>query len=590
GVLALGALLALAVVAQPYLTQWEYKALSIRGDGGGGGLAWEYAMAWSQGVGELVTLALADAYGGDELYWGPKPFTAGPHYVGVLVLLLAVYGVFGVARRATTGLGIAALLMTLFALGEHLPLVNRPMYELFPLFSAFRVPETWLAAVALVLAVLAGYGAYWVQRREATDGAEARKTRWLYAGLGGTAALVALLWAAGPSLFDFARPGEGAQVEAAIAQQYGVGLSDPRVQQAAGQFLAEIRDERASMLRADAGRALLFLAFAAGLLVLYRRQTIRPWLAVAGLVLLVTVDLWGVDRRYFDEDHPALRPRRDVAATIPEYDLDRFLQNKVEMAGGPGHFRVLPLSTSPTSDARSSFFYESVAGYHGAKLALFQDYLDRLLLTPEGAVNENAVDLLSARYVVAAQPLPGTTPVFQDDATGLLVLENPDALPRAFFAERVEVVEAEAAMFEHLLAPDADLRGTAYLYEPPPAGYAPAPIDSASTATVDLERYTPREIVWQVETDRPRLLVASEVYYPAGWGATVDGSPAEILQVNHLLRGVLVPEGEHIVTMAFDPPTHRTSVVVSLLASLLVYLGVVVLGGLVWYRRGHPKG
>ena len=67
----------------------------------------------------------------------------------------------------------------------------------------------------------------------------------------------------------------------------------------------------------------------------------------------------------------------DVAATIPEYDIDRFLQNKVEMAGGPGFFRVLPLTTAPTSDARSSYFYESLSGYHGAKLALYQDYLDR---------------------------------------------------------------------------------------------------------------------------------------------------------------------------------------------------------------------
>src|SRR5690606_14776288 len=127
-----------------------------------------------------------------------KPFTAGPHYVGPIVLLLAFFGVFGVGRRATTGLGVAALLMTLFALGEHLPMVNRPMYELFPLFNAFRVPETWLAGVALVLAVLASYGAYWVQRREATHEAEARKTRWIHGGIGATAAVVALLWVAGP--------------------------------------------------------------------------------------------------------------------------------------------------------------------------------------------------------------------------------------------------------------------------------------------------------------------------------------------------------------------------------------------------------
>lgn len=591
GVLALGAVLALAMVAQPYLAQWQFKAYTIRGAAEGGGLAWAYAMAWSQGFFELLTLLVPNAFGGGgELYWGAKPFTAGPHYVGPLVLLLAVFGVFGVARRATTGLGVAALLMTLFALGEHLPMVNRPMYELFPLFSAFRVPETWLLPVALVLGVLAGYGAYWVQRREATHEAEVRKTRWLYAGLGATAAVVALLWAAGPSLFAFTRPGEAQQVAAAVAQQAGVGLDDPRVQQAAAQYLAGVRAERAALLRGDAGRALVFLALAAVLVVLYRREKIRPWLVLAGLALLVTVDLWGVGRRYFNGESSALRPSRDVAAAIPEYDLDRFIQNKVEMAGGPGNFRVLSLATSPTSDARSSYFYESLGGYNGAKLALYQDYLDHLLLPPEGGVNDHAIDLLSARYVVAPQPIPGLTPVYRDDGANLLVLENPDALPRAFFVDSAVVVPDEEAMYARLLAPDADLRHTAYLYQPPPEGYASAPADSAGAATVALQRYTPREIVWKVTTDRPRLLVASEVYYPAGWHATIDGEEAPILRVDHLLRGVPVPAGEHIVSMRFDPAAHREGLLVSWIAALFVYLGVLALGGLLWYQRGRAKG
>jgi hypothetical protein len=590
-ILALGAALALAMCAQPYLVQWEYKAFTIRGDGdgAGGGLAWEYAMAWSQGVGELLTLLVPHAYGGGgATYWGPKLFTAGPHYVGPIVLLLAVFGVFGVARRATTGLGIAALLMVLFALGEHLPLVNRPMFELFPLFSAFRVPETWLIVVALVLAVLAGYGAYWLQRREATEDAERRKTRWLYVGLGATAAALALLYLAGPSLLDFVREGEAQEVQAAIAQQAGVGASDPRVGAAAAQYLAGQRAERLAMLRGDAGRALLFLALAAALVVLYRRETIRPWVALWGLALLVTVDLWGVARRYFNDDTDALRPRRDVAAVIPEYDFDRFLQNQVEMAGGPGSFRVLPLAGSPREDARSSYFYESLAGYHGAKLTLYEEYLDRLLLA-DGSLNENAVDLLSARYVVARGALPGLVPVFQSEETGLLVLENPDYLPRAFFVDSVAVIEGEEAMLTRLRDPGADLRRTAYVYSRPPEGVVTSPIDSASVATVALQRYTPREIVWKVETDRPRLLVATEVYYPAGWHATVDGAEAPILRVDHLLRGVPVPAGEHLVAMRFDPPTHQTGLLISLVSSLLVYLGVAVLGGLVWYRRGHPR-
>ncbi len=155
-----GGVLALVMVAQPYLLMAEYKAFTIRSAGAGGGLAFDYAMGWSQGFGELVTLLVPDAYGGSgPTYWGPKPFTAGPHYLGVVVLVLAGLALWGVRRRIVWGLGIAAGLMTLFALGEHLALLNKPMFAVFPLFNAFRVPETWLAAVSHSLAALPRGGA-----------------------------------------------------------------------------------------------------------------------------------------------------------------------------------------------------------------------------------------------------------------------------------------------------------------------------------------------------------------------------------------------------------------------------------------------
>lgn len=590
GALALGSVLVLLMVAHPYLIQAEYKAFTIRSAGEGGGLAYDYAMNWSQGWGELATLLISNAYGGGgQTYWGAKIFTSGPHYVGVVVMMLAGLGLWGVRRRIVWGLGIAAGLMVLFSLGENFPLLNKPMFDFFPLFNAFRVPETWLIVVAFLLAVLAGAGVHYLVRREATPEGEARKTKAVYVTLGSMAALLAVLWMGSSVLFSFEKPNERAQIEQAIAQQNNVASNDPRVQQAVGQVFGELKTERMDLFSSDAMRAFLFLLLAGALLILYRRRTVPAWALQVGLVVLVTVDLWQVDRRYYNAESPALRARSDIEAQIPEYGFDRFIKARIDVAGGPGHFRTLPLALNAVHDGRTPYHYESLGGYHGAKLALFQDYLDHLLANPDGSLNANGLDLLSARYVIARQPLPGLDLAFTDEQTGLLVLENPDALPRAFFVENTEVIEDEEATLQRLRDPSFDLRATALLPEPLPESLASAPIDSTSTASVELSRFGPREIVWQVETDQPRLFIANEVYYPAGWHATLNDEPVPIHRAHHLLRAVVVPAGRHLLTMRFDPPRHDLGLLISGLATAIAYLGALLLAGLLWYRRGDNE-
>lgn len=588
GALALGGALGVLMVAHPYLVYAEYKAFTIRSSGPGGGLAFDYAMQWSQGIGELLTLIIPGAYGETgATYWGPKPFTAGPHYVGPVVLVLAALGLYGVRRRLVVGLGVAAAVMVLLSLGEHFAPLSRLMFEVFPLYSSFRVPETWLAAVALVLAVLAGVGVYYLVRAEATPEAEARKTRAVYVAAGAMGAFLLLMLVGHDAVFSFERDGEAAQVTMAAAQQSGRAPQDPELQQVVRSYLADLQAQRSDMFAGDAMRSLIFVLLAGALLVLVRLRKIPAWALQVGLLLLVTVDLWQVDRRFFNEQAPALRSVRDIAAQVPEYGFDQFIQARVEVAGGPGHFRALSLEGDPWTNARPAFHYESVGGYHAAKLALYQDYIEEIVTTPEGGLNPRGLDLMSTRYVVASQPVPGLDPVFQDPRTGLLVLENPDYLPRAYFVERAEVVEDRDQMIAMLREGAVDLREVALLAEPPPQPLAPAPIDSASAATVTLRRFNPDEIIYEVETDRPRLLVFSEVYYPAGWEARIGDDPTPILRANHLLRAVVVPEGRHLVSMRFEPETHALAARVAGFATAFVYLGALLLAGLLWYRRGH---
>ena len=600
GWLALGGVLGLLMVAQPYLVSAEYKTYTIRGSvpasgGGAGGLDLDYAMRWSQGPAELLTLAVADAFGGGpQTYWGPKPFTEGPHYLGGVVLMLATLALVRVRRAATVGLGVGAGLMVLFALGRHLPFVNEPLFQYFPLFDAFRAPETWLSVAALALAVLAGLGAWGAARppQGEADAEAATTTRAVY-GVSAAAVVLALVLAfAGPSLFDFERPDEAQQVARAVAQQNDLSPTDRRVQRAAERYLTEQRTRRARALASDARRTLVFVLLAAGLLAAARREVVPAWALQAGLALLVVVDLWGVDKRYFTDDD--LAPVASAQERVATYGFDRFVVERQREAGGPGHFRVLSLEAGdPMTNARPSFHYESLGGYHGAKLQRYQDFIDYVFRDPAtGRISETALDLLSARYIIAPRPLPGTREVYRDERTGRLVLENPDAAPRAFFVGATEVIPDPEATWARLRDPAFEPTTTAILPEPLPDGFQTTPLDAASTATVRLDRFTPREIRWTLETDAPRLLVASEIYYPAGWTATLDGAPVPIHRVDYLLRGVAVPAGTHTLVMRFAPTRHTLGVWVSGVSTALVYGGTAALLGLAYVRRepAAPEG
>ena len=581
-----GFTLGVAMVAQIYWPTYEYKGYTMRGmasGGGAGALGWDYAMAWSQGRAELLTLLIADAFGGGgSQYWGGKSFTAGPHYVGGVVLLFSLLAVWRLRTRAVAALGTAAVVMTLFALGNNFEVLNRLMHNHFPLFDAFRVPETWLIAVAMALAVLAALGLGYVIRREDSSGAEARKSHRIYAAAATLIGFVLLMIVGKGALLSFERPEERAQYQALIAQQAQRPMHDADVVRATDEYLAtRLVGPREEAFTRDAMRTLAVLLLTTGGLVLYRRRKIPAWLLQAVLITLVTIDLGGVARRYFNEDH--LSARRDAAARIQTLDVDQFLLQAKNEAGGAGHFRVLSLEVfDQTKNARPSFHHESLGGYSGAKLRLYQDFLEHILFDPDTrSPNANALDMMNARYVIARGEIEGTQPVFR--GSQYMVLENSDALPRAFLVGETEVIRDPKDTWARLQDASFDPHRTAILSAPFQAEVAP--IDSSSVTDVSLQRYGPREMAFEVETDQPRLLLISEVYYPAGWHATLDGVETPIYRANYLLRAVHVPAGTHEVVLRFDPKSYFMGNWISVVSTLLVYLSVIALGARAW--RNH---
>lgn len=579
GLLAVGCILALLMVAEYYWPTLEYKEYSIRGvstGGGDSGLSWEYAMRWSQSPGELLTLLVADAYGGSMYYWGPKPFTAGPHYTGSIVLALAAIALWRIRSRLVAVLGIAGGLMVLFSLGRHFGVLNRVMFDYFPLFDAFRGPETWLIAVVLVLAILAALGLAYIVRLEPSAAAQRTKWRSVFIVFGATGGLLLLLMTAGNSLLDFQREGELQQVIAYVAQSADRNSADPQVIAAAERLLSEqVIPPREDAFTGDARRSFLFILFASLTLIAFQRRVLPSWILQILLALLIVLDLGGVAKRYLNIDN--LSVSRYSAQRVQTLDVDQYVIEQ------EGQFRVLSLERmDQTGLARPSFHHESLGGYSAAKLRLYQDFLDNLLFDPNtGMPNENVLDMMNVRYIFSPAPITGALNVEYGAESGLSVYENLDVLPRAYFVGETEVIEDPDEAMRRLLEPGFDPSIQALLSTPIEAEVAP--IDSSSTVLVNPTEYGPRRITYEVETDAPRLLVISEVYYPAGWTATLDGNHLPIHQANYLLRAIAIPAGKHTLQMAFNPTSYVWGKRISLISTMMVYGLTLILFGLSGY-------
>jgi len=379
-------------------------------------------------------------------------------------------------------------------------------------------------------------------------------------------------------MLSFERNGESQQAATQIAAQNNTTPQNPAVQQAVQRYIMKARGARISQFSADARRTLLALVILWFAVFAYFARRVPAWVLGMLIALLVLFDLWGVGKRHLGDD---AYTDKSTAEHVGTYGFDRYVLDRVEAAGGPGHFRTFSLEQDPTQWARPAYHYEISSGYNAAKLRLYQDLLDNFSLGNQGTPpSKTFLDITGTRLVVARHSFPDMTIAFQDKS-GMLVLERNNPRARTTLVGDFVVVSTSSSI-SVLTGPDFDSTTMATVGSDP--GIPTVEIDSSSIAVVRLVEYDAHTAVWAVETDVPRLLVTSEVYYPAGWTASVNGVEVPILRTNHAFRAVVVPAGESTVSMKFAPRSHTLGRTISAGATGVVY-GVLILFLFIEIRR-----
>jgi hypothetical protein len=142
--------------------------------------------------------------------------------------------------------------------------------------------------------------------------------------------------------------------------------------------------------------------------------------------------------------------------------------------------------------------------------------------------------------------------------------------PRARWIGQVEVAP-DAAVVARLAAPDFDPARAAVVT----AGPAARPLASAGTGRCELESRAATRLVTRCRADAEGLLLLVEGFAP-GWRATLDGAPVPIVRADHVMRGVYLPAGEHVVEVRFATPGLAAGLAASL-AGLAVAAALLVL-------------
>ncbi|HEX8656760.1 MAG TPA: YfhO family protein, partial [Hymenobacter sp.] len=275
------------------------------------------------------------------------------------------------------------------------------------------------------------------------------------------------------------------------------------------------------------------------------------------MVLLVLVDLWGVDKRYLGKDK--FQPE-SIAASFQPTPADELILRDTDLS-----YRVLNVQ-NPFNEAQTSYFHKSIGGYHGAKLRRYQDLIERQISNN----NQQVLNMLNTRYLItgdAKQP----------------VQRNPGALGNAWFVSQVKTVKSpdeEMAALNTLNPATEAVVDVSKFPQQQGATY------DAAGASIALTNYSPDELKYRYNAPRNGLVVFSEIYYADGWQAFIDGKPVPHLRADYVLRALPVPAGSHTVEFKFAPQSYTVGNGVSLGASLALLL-VIVGAGVYAVRRSR---
>ncbi len=528
-----------------YITQWSYgivESLNLfvpRLFGGSnsedlGENSKSYNFLIDQGISRSQALSFSS---GLPLYWANQPGTSGPAYIGAIIFFLFILGLIIVKGREKWWLLGGTLLSLFLSWGKNFSLLTDFMIDYFPLYDKFRAVSSAQVILELCVPILAVLA---LREIFSASVENAKKVNSLKISFFIVIGLIAGLFLF-KGLFDFE------------------GLNDTFLKKNYGDELVSlIQADRKAVYNSDLFRSLVYVFLAALALWFFLKDKLKANIAIVALGLLIVFDLAGVDKRYVDnEDFVA---KRQMLNPFTESPLDQQI-NKDE-----GIYRVYNPQEG-INGARTSYYHQSIGGYHAAKPARLEDLFRFHIYRG----HLNVLNMLNVKYVVQ-----------QDENGQSYPAVNAEANGNAWFIEKLVMVDdadAEIQALDTLQTKTVAVATSETLQEVTRSTFK---IDSLST--IELIDYEPNHLTYTSKNDFIGLAVFSEMYYPQGWNAYIDGQPSDHFRVDYTLRALKIPAGQHTVEFKFEPKVIQTGSKITLASSIVFGLILLTGIGFTFYR------
>ena len=448
-------------------------------------------------------------------YWGSQPILEAPAYIGASIAFLFVLSLFVVKGPFKWWLLISFILSLLLSWGKNFPLLTNLFIDYVPFYNKFRAVSSIQVILEFAVPLLAVIGL-----NKFLADSDLKNIRRSFAIF--SVPLIILLVISGSLSF--------------------AGLYDDYYSNGYGQeIFNQIIEERKNIFNKDILRALLI----GGVIFLTLRfsKLIGRNFTFLIVSLIVIVDLYSVNSRYIDKD-------LFIDKSINTYQLSE-IDNEILL--DTLDYRVFNLSTG-LSNASSSYYHNSLNGYHAAKLRRFQEYYDYLTFHD----NEKLFNSLNVKYLIG-----------KDDQDQDQLYVNPDALGNAWAVDSLLVLNNPDELLNKLK--DTDISKIALGLKNSIPKDLPQTFESKDLIKIEKVKNSSSHLTYNYNALSEQLIVFSEIYYPSGWEVFIDGERSNFFDINYLLRGMIIPEGKHEIEFFFSPEIVKTGINIRIITIIITF-------------------